>query len=262
MENCTHITPITQDITRIRVPFFDIFTTVFLVKTEKGNLLFDTATYDTDITEIIFPALRSIGVSPDSLTHIFISHPHRDHAGGIPAILAALPHVTVVAGSEALREEYPDMHLQVAKEGDTLLDCLMTVSLPGHTPDAIALYDTRTKTLLSGDCLQLCGIYGSGDWGANITFPTAHLAALDRLALMDIAVIHPAHNYHPEGDVYTGKEGISRAISACREPLFLIRDMIKENPALTDEELTAKYNQKGLPTLGARVVTAVRRELL
>lgn len=257
-----HITPITEHIIRIRVPFFDIFTTVFLVKTEKGNLLFDTATYDTDITEIIFPALEAIGISPDSLTHIFISHPHGDHAGGIPAILATLPDVTVVAGSQALCEQHPDMHLQVTKDGDTLLDHLVTVALPGHTADAIALFDTRTKTLLSGDCLQLYGIYGSGGWGANITFPAKHLAALDRLALMDISAIHPAHNYHPEGDTYIGKEAIGRAISACREPLFLIRDMIKENPALTDEELTAKYNQKGLPTLGVRVVTAVRLDLL
>lgn len=259
MKSCTQIT---KHITRIRVPFFDIFTTVFLVKTDKGNLLFDTATYDTDITEIVFPALSATGVAPDSLTHIFISHPHRDHAGGISAILSALPHVTVVAGSEVLLEKHPDMHLQVAKDGDVLLDTLVTVALPGHTADAIALLDTRTKTLLSGDCMQLYGIYGSGEWGANITLPAAHLAALDRLAEMDVSAIHPAHTYHPVGDAYTTKEDICRAISACREPLFLIRDMLKENPTLTDEELTARYNERGLPTLSKRVFAAVRRELL
>ena len=207
-----HITPITEHITRIRVPFFDIFTTVFLVKTEKGNLLFDTATYDTDITAIIFPALRSIGVSPDSLTHIFISHPHGDHAGGIPAILAALPHVTVVAGSEALREKHPDMLLQVAKEGDTLLDCLMTVSLPGHTPDAIALYDTRTKTLLSGDCLQLAGV---GKYIHGINNRELYRSSVRRLMNMDILRIVAAHEYVPLGSIAEGKGAVRDYLEAC-----------------------------------------------
>ena len=257
-----HITPITEHITRIRVPFEDIFTTVFLVKTPKGNLLFDTATYDTDITEIIFPALEAIGVPPASLTHVFVSHPHRDHAGGLPALLAHYPEITVVAGSDALLEGNPTAHLCVAKDGDVLLDCLRVIAIPGHTFDAIALLDTRTKTLLSGDCLQLYGIFGSGTWGANIGFPKEHLAALDRLATCDITAIHPAHNYHPVGDAYTTKETIALAINACREPLFKVREMILANPHMTDDELVSLYNEQPLPRVGARVFIATRKEIL
>ena len=259
--NC--YTQVTEHITRIRVPFYDIFTTVFLVKTPAGNLLFDTATYDSDITDIILPALTELGVTADTLSYVLLSHPHRDHAGGVPALLAANPALTVVAGSEAIRGTYTVPHLLTRTDGDMLLDCLRVVAIPGHTPDSIGILDTRTKTLLSGDGLQLWGIYGSGEWGANIRYPADHIQALDRIRALDIDVIHPAHNYHPLGDVYEGREQILRALDACAAPLYLIRDMIRENPDVSDEDLTRAYNAMGdPPTLGAHVFAAVRRDLL
>ena len=256
------ITKITEHITRIRVPFYDIFTTVFLVKTDEGNLLFDTATYDSDVTDIILPALASLGVTPSELSSVFLSHPHRDHAGGVPALLTANPAVTVYAGSEAVRETTAVPNLVTVADGDSLLGCLQVVAIPGHTKDSVGLLDTRTKTLLSGDGLQLYGIYGSGEWGANIRYPKEHIDALARIRDLTIDVIHPAHNYHPLGDVYEGREQILRALDACAAPLYLIRDMIRDNEDVSDEALTHAYNAKGAPTIGKHVVSAVRRELL
>ena len=251
---------LTPHITAIRVPFADIYTTVFLVKTEAGNLLFDTATYETDVTEIILPTLDGLGATA-TLSHVLLSHPHGDHAGGLGALLARLPHLTVIAGSEALGAEHPHANLIPMTEG-VLLDTLRVIAIPGHTADAIGLLDTRTRTLLSGDGLQLFGIYGSGVWGANIRYPKAHLAALDRLGEMAIDAIYPAHNYHPCGDAYVGKEAIGKALDACRAPLFLIRDMIRENEDVSDEAIAAAYHAMGNPpTVGAHVFAAVRREL-
>ena len=256
------ITQLTPYITAIRVPFIDIFTTVFLVKTESGNLLFDTATYDSDVTDIILPALAECGVNGAELSAVFISHPHRDHAGGLAALLARYPDLCVIAGSNALARSQTIRNLQIGRDGDVILGDLRIVSLPGHTTDAIALLDTRTNTLLSGDGLQLFGIYGSGPWGANISFPKAHLSALDRIAALELSAVYPAHDYHPVGDAYVGKEAISRALDACREPLFAIRDMIKGDPDATDAQLAARYNGQGLPTVGSHVFAAVRRDLL
>lgn len=255
-----HVISLTPHVTAIRVPFADIYTTVFLVRTEAGNLLFDTATYDTDITEIILPALEALG-GLTALSHVFISHPHGDHAGGLGALLTALPHLTVIAGSEELKAKHPNATVIPMREG-TLLGALRVLPIPGHTADSIALLDTRTGTLLSGDGLQLHGIYGSGVWGANIRYPGAHLAALDRLAEEEICAIYPAHDYHPCGNAYVGKTAIGAALDACRAPLFLIRDMIRENKDTSDEALAAAYNAMGNPpTVGAHVVAAVRREL-
>lgn len=255
----THRTPY---ITQLHVPFYSITTSVFLVKTEQGNLLFDTATYPTDVTELILPTLQKLGVERDSLTHVFLSHPHGDHAGGLPTLLDACPHLNVIAGSEALRSVCGDAPYTVAKDEDTLLDVLRVVSLPGHTADSIALLDTRTNTLLSGDGLQLYGIFGAGWWGANIPCPRAHLAALDRLAEMDLDVIYPAHAYHPLTDAYVGREEIQKALALCREPLFLIRERILAKPDATDEELCEDYNRQNLPKVGVHVFAAIRREML
>lgn len=46
-----NITRPSEDITRIIIPFLDIDTAVFLVRLGEEYLLFDTATYDTDMTE-------------------------------------------------------------------------------------------------------------------------------------------------------------------------------------------------------------------
>ena len=254
-----HLTP---HITRIFVPFLDIYTSVFLVKTSEGALLFDTATYDSDMTEIILPALGELGVPPEALTRVFISHPHRDHAGGLAALLARRPEIEVIAGSTALAETHTGARITVMGDGETLLGVLRVVSIPGHTADAIALLDTRTGTLLSGDCLQLFGIFGSGHWGANITLPAAHFEALDRLAHLPLTAIYPAHDYHPEGNAYVGAEAIRRALCACREPLLLIRDRIAAAPTRTDCELADEYNRGNLPTVGRHVFAAVRRELM
>lgn len=253
---------LTPDITAIRVPFLDIFTTVFLVKTEAGNLLFDTATYPTDITEIILPALAELGVGIEALSAVLISHPHRDHMGGLEELLTLAPDITVIAGSNAPQKTHTIKNLIIGRDGDSILDSLQIVAIPGHTTDAIALLDTRTGTLLSGDGLQLFGIFGSGYWGANISFPKAHLAALERIAALPITAIYPAHDYHPVGDAYIGKDAIGRALDACREPLFAIRDMILASPDQSDEELSALYRKQALPKVGSHIFAAVRRDLV
>ena len=126
--------------------------------------------------------------------------------------------------------------------------------------DSAGIYDKRTKTLLSGDSMQLYGIFGSGLWASNINYPAEHFEALEKLSEMDIEKICTAHDYHPLGQIYTGKEEIAKAIIACKEPLEIISNLIEENPKVSDEEIATKYNSaKNLPTLGAHVVTAVRK---
>ena len=44
---------------RLEVPFLDIYTTVFLVETEEGIVVFDTATYPEDMDTYLVPALRA-----------------------------------------------------------------------------------------------------------------------------------------------------------------------------------------------------------
>ena len=247
----------------LKIPYKGIHTTVCLIRTEEGVVLFDAASYDSDITGLVLPALAEAGVGEDELKYIFMSHKHTDHAGGLGELLKHFPRACVLSRSEALHEQHAGYEFSCPEESDAILGVLKVVCIPGHTPDSAALLDTRTKTLVCGDCLQMYGIFGQGKWGANIRLPREHLAALDKLRGMDIEKVICAHEYHPCGRILEGREQILAAIDACAAPLYEIKALIEQNPDADDVAVCAAYNSRGnLPTLGDHVVTAVRRELL
>jgi glyoxylase-like metal-dependent hydrolase (beta-lactamase superfamily II) len=250
---------INEHIYELCIPYKDIFTTVYFIKTESGVLLFDTASYDCDVTGAIIPALRELEVGKDDLKYVFISHNHTDHAGGLGELLKAYPKACVVSKSESLKEKFEEYTFLSPNEGERLLDVFSVVSVTGHTKDSAALYDIRTKTLISGDCLQLYGIFGSGFWGANISFFTEYAEAIRKLRKMDIDTILTAHDYHPCGRKYFSKAEVDSALDACLAPFDIIQKLIEESPDASDERICEIYNsQNNLPKLGAHVVRKYR----
>jgi len=136
------------------------------------------------------------------------------------------------------------------------------VTIPGHTADSMALLDTRTKTLITGDCLQLYGIFGSTDWACAIYLPTEHLQAVEKVRGLDVECILTAHDYHPMGWCYRGRGEVVAALDACVAPLFQIRDIIASDPELDDETVRLRFNALDKrPTVNTRVVAAVRKAL-
>lgn len=257
------IMKINEHISRITVPYKDIFTTVCLVRTEQGALMFDAASYDEDTDTHLAPMLEQLGVSAEELKYVFISHNHTDHAGGLKKFMERYPNTCIVTRNEILKEQYANYNVLMPEDGDTIMDVLQVVAIPGHTAMSMALLDTRTNTMISGDCLQLYGIFGSGNWACNIGFPTAHLKALDKLRTMDIETLLTAHDYHPYGYLHKGKQAIHAVLDVCVEPLMKIKEMILATPECSDEEICARYNAPmTLPKLGPRAVAAIRRELL
>ena len=256
MKNLEKINEYTYALT---IPYKDIFTTVYFVKTEAGALIFDTASYACDVKDAIIPALGELGIGEDELRYIFISHNHTDHSGGLGDLLKAFPKVCVVSRSEALREKFEGYDFLSPNEGKLLLNSLSVVSVTGHTRDSAALYDSRTRALISGDCLQLYGILGSGLWGANISFPSEYAEAIRKLREMDIDSILTAHDYYPFGRMHFGKSAVASALDACLEPFDIIKRLIERSPDASDEEICKLYNaQNHLPTLGEHVVRKYR----
>lgn len=259
--NDNNITRITESITRVVVPFEDIYTTIFVVSTPDGVLLFDTATYPEDIDNYALPTFEKLGIAADEVKYVFISHSHRDHAGGLDRFAELFPKTCIVSLSAQLRGKYPNAETLAPNDGDTLLGVLKVVTVPGHSADCISLYDTRTKTLLTGDCLQAYGIYGSGSWGANIGMPLEHLAALDKLRTYDVETLVTSHDYHPCGHIAVGKDEIERYYSECANALYAIRDAVKASYDKPDADIAAAYNDGSLPVVGARIFTGIRKAM-
>lgn len=250
---------INDNIYRTAIPYKDIFTTVYVVKTPGGAVLFDAASFDEDVDSHIIPLLEQTGVAPEDLKYIFISHNHRDHAGGLPLLLPKYPNVCVVSRSEMLPEKHAGYSFLKPEDGDTLLDVLHVVTIPGHTIDSMALLDTRTGTLLTGDCLQLYGIYGSGPWGSNIGLPVEHIQAVEKVRGLPVEEILTAHDYHPCGYHYRGREQITRALDACVAPIMKVKELLLANPDAEDADIQKLYNDaEYLPNLNARLVSSVR----
>lgn len=248
------IEKINKNIYRLTIPYKDIFTTVYVVETCEGALLFDCASFDEDIDGHIIPMMNELGI--EDVRCVFISHNHKDHAGGLSEFMKHFPNTVIISRCPRLKEQFKSFTVIAPNDGDEILGMLKAVTIPGHTEDSCAIYDTRTNTLISGDCLQLYGIYGSGTWASNITFPDEHIKAVNKLRTMDISEILTAHDYHPYGYRYT--ENILKALDACIDPLMDIQKLIMDNPSMNDEEICDLYNSGTLPTLAVKVVTAIR----
>jgi len=248
------VTLITSRIRRITIPYKDIYTSVFILDTPDGTILFDTASSDYDVDTYILPELQR-----RNLRYIFISHNHRDHAWGLGRLMEVYPEACIVTQNDALAEKFAAFSVLKPQDGNLLLDTFQVVNIPGHTADAQGLWDIRQKILFTGDALQAYGIYGEGQWGACIRCIPEHMQALEKLRKMEISDLLMAHDYHPYGNEVYGAEEIKNCLDICAEALYKVKDVLCQHPERSDDEIAALYNaDSGLPTVPASVVEAIR----
>ena len=125
---------------RLRVPFENLYTSVFLVRTEEGTALVDCATTDADVDHRIVPALNVLGIKLSDICMLVLSHKHSDHAGGRHRIQALAPEIEIVTSERPLFKG------------------ICTYAMPGHLDECIGVLDTRTNTLIACDGLQGAGV--------------------------------------------------------------------------------------------------------
>ena len=124
-------------ISRLIVPFKDIFTTIFTVETEEGVLIFDTGTYPEDITRHLLPFLAEKKIPADAIRAVFISHSHGDHAGGLATLAPLVPNAVIYTRSEKLKEEFEVRHIKlkevkyedIEKTAEFLIEKIITPQL-------------------------------------------------------------------------------------------------------------------------------------
>lgn len=248
------ITLLSSRTRRITIPYKDIYTSVFILDTPEGAILFDTAFSAYDVDTFILPELKR-----RNLRYIFISHNHKDHARGLDRLMEVNPEASIVTQNDALAEKFADFSVLRPHDGDMLLDTFQVVNIPGHTADSQGLLDTRTKMLFTGDGLQAYGIYGEGQWGACIRCIPEHLAALEKLKTLDITNLVMSHDYHPYGNEVYGTEDIRKCLDICAEALLRVKEVVSAHPELSDQEVADLYNKdSGLPAVPDFVVEAIR----
>lgn len=199
---------IAEGIYRILVPFEDdITTTVYVAVCGEKVILIDAASYSTDASEFILPALSEIEIAPSQVDSLVLTHSHKDHAGGAKALLSAL---SCLKPRASFFVDHPGF--SYLTDGEILGERLQVITLPGHTENSIALFDIKTKTLLSADCLQLNGI---GKYRRGVAFPTLYRKSIERLKGMDIYRIVAAHEYDPLGSIAEGTANVLEYLNEC-----------------------------------------------
>ena len=93
-------TDVLEGIKRLYVPFEGTNTSVFLVKSDTGYIVIDCATTDSDVTDIIIPAVCEEAKLSD-VKYILLTHRHGDHAGGIYELAKQIPHAKICASTLA-----------------------------------------------------------------------------------------------------------------------------------------------------------------
>ena len=101
-----NIQNINENICRLTIPYKDIYTTVYTIKTDCGILLFDTGSYDEDIENYILPFLNELEITEKMLKYVFISHKHKDHAGGLNKLMEKFPDACIISLSPDIKEQY------------------------------------------------------------------------------------------------------------------------------------------------------------
>lgn len=143
----------------------------------------------------IFPQLAELGVMPENIKQVIITHAHHDHAMGAFLILEqANPRVFVHEDdTKYIASSFGEALVKVV-EGDiidTAIGSFMVYLTPGHTNGSMCLYNVEKKILISGDTVFPDGYYGRYDGESGSL--DAMINSLKKLTELDCEIMLPGH---------------------------------------------------------------------
>lgn len=185
-----------DNIYRICVPFDNIYTSVFVVKCGEKYVVLDCATTDFDVEEYIYPKLKEAGIIPDL---IIISHLHSDHSGGLKKLRSYFPDAEAAMFGENLLKD------RQLKDSEVIYGVLKILNLKGHTEDSLAVFDLRTNTVLTFDCVQLAGV---GQYRNGISDKEKYVNSLNLLKELNPENLIASHDYDPLGFSAWGRDAV------------------------------------------------------
>jgi hydroxyacylglutathione hydrolase len=143
----------------------------------------------------IFPQLAELGVMPENIKQIILTHAHHDHAMGVFLILEnASPKIFVhEKDTKYIASNFGELLVKV-NEGDvidTSIGAFTVYWTPGHTTGSMCLYNPDHKILISGDTVFPDGYYGRYDGESGSL--EAIIESLRKMTELDAEIMLPGH---------------------------------------------------------------------
>ncbi|WP_299237462.1 MBL fold metallo-hydrolase [Natronomonas sp.] len=257
----------TEGVYGIDTELFDAsFTSVYLFDDVEPTLVDSGAAARVDT---VVEGLRELGVPPEDLENIVLSHVHTDHAGGAGGLLEhapdadvyihemTAPHLAdpaelIASSRRAMGEHFegmgeqrpvPEENITAVPESGTTIDIgtnsLELVPAPGHSPDHFAVYNPERELCFAAEAL---GGYlpAAEQWVPPSTLPNFDPdvceASIDRIEALDPElIVFPHYGVWPE----TPEAAVETARTELRR---------------FDERIREAYDATGSPEATRRVV--------
>jgi hydroxyacylglutathione hydrolase len=180
----------------------DDYVNVYLVRSDSGYIMIDGGTDADDILK----GLSQLGIKPDEVKTVFLTHTDSDHAGSLPLFPKAQVYLSrqeeqmingktsrfLIFGNHLNRTDY-----KLIYDGQILNMAGLTIKgilTPGHTPGTMC-YLLNGKYLFTGDVIRLTdGKAIEFQHFINMDTPTG-IKSIEKLSLLEgVEYIFTAHH--------------------------------------------------------------------